>query len=62
MTDQPSTADYQATRDQLMAQWREARRRRDAAPLGGDDFRAAAEEIARIEVAIARLDRTQGRV
>jgi hypothetical protein len=62
MTDQPSTADYQATRDELMAQWREARRRRDAAPLGGDDFRAAAEEIARIEVAIARLDRTQGRV
>jgi hypothetical protein len=62
MTDQPSTADYQATRDQLMAQWREARRRRDAAPLGGDEFRAAAEEIARIEVAIARLDRTQGRV
>ena len=62
MTDQPSTASYEATREQLMAQWREARGRRDAAPLGGEEFRAAAEEIARLEVEIARLDRAHGRV
>lgn len=31
----------------------EARARRDAAPLGSDAFREAAEEVARIEIAIA---------
>ena len=44
-------------RDQLMAQWREARRRRDAAPLGGKTYEHAAQEIARIEVEIARIER-----
>jgi hypothetical protein len=62
MTDQPSTTAYEATRQQLMEQWLAARRRRDSSPLGGDEFRAAAEEIARLEIEIARLDRTQGRV
>jgi hypothetical protein len=37
-----------------MKQHREATARRDAAPLESDEFRAAAEEVARIEVAIAR--------
>ena len=44
-------------RDQLMAQWREARRRRDAAELGSKAYEAAVEEIARIEVEIARVER-----
>ncbi|MGI8929635.1 MAG: hypothetical protein ACR2H0_09280 [Candidatus Limnocylindrales bacterium] len=33
-----------------------ARARRDASPLGSDGFRAAAEELARIEIAIARME------
>ncbi|HUR16241.1 MAG TPA: hypothetical protein VMZ33_03050 [Candidatus Limnocylindrales bacterium] len=39
-----------------MEQHRAARARRDSAQLGSDDFRAAAEEIARIEVEIARRE------
>lgn len=39
-----------------MTKHRAARERRDAAPLGSDEFRAAAEEVARIEVSIARLE------
>lgn len=35
---------------------RAARARRDAAPLMSDDYRAAAEEIARIEIAINKLE------
>ncbi|HVL53017.1 MAG TPA: hypothetical protein VM344_02005 [Vitreimonas sp.] len=62
MTQPPSPADHGARREELLAQWRDARRRRDGAPLGGDAFRAAAEEIARLEIAIARLDRSVGRV
>lgn len=33
-----------------------ARRRRDASALGSDDYRAAAEEVARIEIEIARIE------
>jgi hypothetical protein len=54
--------DVAAQRAALLAAWQEQRRRRDAAPLGGDEFRAAAEEIGRLEIAIARLDRSVGRV
>lgn len=43
-------------RARLMEQHRSARARRDAAALGSDDYRAAAEEIARIEIAINRLE------
>ena len=39
-----------------MEHHRAARARRDAAALGSDEFRAAAEEIARVEIAIARLE------
>jgi hypothetical protein len=42
-----------ATRTRLMQQHVEARRRRDAAPLGSDEYRAACEDIARIEIEIA---------
>lgn len=34
-----------------------ARRRRDRAPLGGPEYREACEEIAAIEVQIARIER-----
>ncbi len=44
------------TRTRLMEQHVEARRQRDAAPLGSDDYRKACEEIARIEVAIAAAE------
>jgi formylglycine-generating enzyme required for sulfatase activity len=44
-------------RDPLLAQHREARRRRDAAPLNSEAYREASLEIARIEVAIAALER-----
>ena len=40
-------------RPELMTQHVEARRRRDAAELDSAEYRAACEEIARIEVAIA---------
>ncbi len=40
-------------RPELMAQHAEARHRRDAADLDSPEYRAACEEIARIEVAIA---------
>ncbi len=43
-------------RGELMARHAAARQRRDAAPLGSDEFRAAAEEVARIEIAIAQLE------
>jgi len=43
-------------RSSLMQRHAAARARRDAAPLGSEEFRAAAEEIARIEIAIAQLE------
>lgn len=43
-------------RERLMEQHREARRRRDSAGLGSDEFRSAAEEVARIEIAIAQAE------
>jgi len=45
------------TRAALLALHREARRRRDAAPLLSEERAAEAEEIARIEVHIARIER-----
>ncbi|HEY7599293.1 MAG TPA: hypothetical protein VH741_05130 [Candidatus Limnocylindrales bacterium] len=45
-----------ATREALMVKHAAARQRRDAARLGSDEFRAAAEEVARIEIAIAALE------
>ena len=43
-----------------MAEHSAARARREAAVLGSEDFRAAAEEIARIEVAINQLEEPEG--
>lgn len=44
------------TRADLLSRWMAARRRRDAAPLGGEDFRQATMEVGELEVAINRLD------
>jgi hypothetical protein len=40
-----------------MAQWREARRRREAAEPGSEEYIKASEDLARIEVEIARVER-----
>jgi hypothetical protein len=48
-----------ATRPELMVLHAAARARRNGAPLGGETFRAAVDEIARIEVRIAAIDRAQ---
>jgi hypothetical protein len=45
------------TREELLAEHAAARHRRDAAPLGSEEHRAAADEIGRIEVEIARIER-----
>ena len=45
------------SREALLALHREARHRRDAAPLLSEERAAASEEIARIEVHIARIER-----
>ena len=47
------------TRPELMTLHAEARKRRAAAPLGSEAFRAAVEELARIEIRIADVDRAQ---
>ncbi|HET7029023.1 MAG TPA: hypothetical protein VFI34_00810 [Candidatus Limnocylindrales bacterium] len=46
-----------ATRAELLARHTEARKRRNDAPLGSEAFRAAVDEIGRIEVRIAAVDR-----
>lgn len=45
------------TREELLARHREARARRNAAPLGSHEWEAAAAEVGRIEIAIAALER-----
>jgi hypothetical protein len=42
------------TRDELLERHRDARARREVAVLGSDEFRAAAEDIAYIEVELNR--------
>jgi hypothetical protein len=46
-----------ADRPALIALHAEARRRRSEAALGSESYRAAADEIARIEIRIADVDR-----
>jgi hypothetical protein len=46
-------------RSSLMEKHVAARARRDAAALGSDEYREAAEEVGRIEVAIAKLEEPQ---
>ncbi len=45
------------TREGLLIDHVAARRRRDSAPLGSEEYRAALEDLARIEVEIARIER-----
>ena len=49
-------ADRDAQRERLLVEHRAARARRESAALGSDEYRAAAEEIARIEIEINRLE------
>ncbi len=46
-----------STREQLIEQHAQARRRRNAAPLGGHEWEQASAEVGRIEVEIARIER-----
>jgi hypothetical protein len=57
----PATVDLSlpATREELLARHADARRRRSAAPLDSEAFRAAADEIGRIEIRIAAIERDQ---
>jgi len=57
MTAPKPNATADPTREQLMAQWADARRRREAADLGSVAYRRALEDIARIEIEIARIER-----
>jgi hypothetical protein len=45
------------TREDLLIEHAAARHRRDAAPLGSPEFRKATEDVADIEVEIARIER-----
>jgi hypothetical protein len=47
-----------ADRDKLLKLHAEARARRAAAALGSEAFRAAVDELARIEIRIADVDRS----
>jgi len=57
----PTPADERplpSTRAELLDRHAEARARRNAAPLGGEAYRAAVVELERIEVEIARIERS----
>jgi hypothetical protein len=56
MTDTTTAGTPTAARTELMRQHVEARRRRDAASLGSDEYRTASEDVARIEIEIARAE------
>jgi len=45
------------TREELLAQHAEARRRRSTAQLGSHEWEEATREVGRIEVEIARIER-----
>jgi hypothetical protein len=53
----PPAAALPEDRESLLALHREARRRRDAAPLLSKDRAEAAYEIERIEIQVARVER-----
>lgn len=56
MPDRPATK-LPKTREQLMKLHAEARRARASADLESDAFREAVEQLGRIEVEIARIER-----
>jgi hypothetical protein len=45
------------TREELLAQHKVARERRNNAPLGSTEWEAASHEVGRIEIEIARIER-----
>jgi hypothetical protein len=45
------------TRDSLLARHADARRRRNAAPLGSHEWEQASADVGNIEVEIARIER-----
>ena len=47
----------ETTREQLLERHAEARRRRNAAPLGSHEWEQASDEVGRIEIEIARVER-----
>jgi len=51
------TTSAEKTREELLVDHAAARHRRDDAALGSAAFRKAADDIARIEVEIARIER-----
>ena len=55
-TQQAAGQPERADRSSLMEKHVAARARRDAAALGSDEYQHAAEEVGRIEVAIAKLE------
>ena len=55
-TQQAAKQPQRGDRSSLMKKHVAARARRDAAALGSDEYREAAEEVGRIEVAIAKLE------
>jgi len=58
MSHDPSPAPLPSTRAELLALHAAARRRRNAAPLGSEEHKRAIEEVGRIEVEIARVERS----
>jgi hypothetical protein len=56
---QPTKVDSSlpATREELMTRHADARRRRNNAPLDSEAFRAAVDELGRIEVRVAAIER-----
>jgi hypothetical protein len=45
------------TRESLLVQHEQARRRRNAAPLGSKEWEEASHEVGRLEIEIARIER-----
>ena len=58
MTDPQPPQRTEPTREQLMEEWRAARRRRHDAEHGSEAYREACDDIGRIEVEIARIERS----
>jgi hypothetical protein len=60
---QPATVDTSlpATRDELLVRHADARKRRNGAALDSAAFREAVDEIGRIEVRVAAIERDQGK-
>jgi hypothetical protein len=55
----PATVDtaLPSTREELMARHADARKRRNSAPLDSEAFRAAVDELGRIEIRVAAIER-----